>query len=179
MFALALLAGGSGAALAAPLAGDTVTFVYYDVAGHDAAAIRAAMDRQRPVDPADHQPYDALTSWRIDWRWDGDGRGGCDLATTRVVFSARIVFPRLDPTGVPPAVLAEWNRFARGLREHELQHVRHATDRLGEVERALRSATCDTANARGEAVLDRIRALDRDFDARTRHGQAEGLRFPG
>ena len=176
---LALLVAASGPAGAAPDPYSNVTYVYYDVTGHDAASIRASMDPQRPVDPADGQPYDALTAWRIDWRWDGDGRGGCDLGTTRVSFSATITFPRLDPSGVPPAVLAEWNRFAAGLRAHELQHVRHAADRLDDIARALRSATCETANARGEAVLEQIRAQDRDFDARTEHGRAQGLRFPG
>ncbi|MBC2661621.1 DUF922 domain-containing protein [Novosphingobium flavum] len=169
----------AGRAALPPEQDDRITFVYYDVAGRDAATIRAAMDRLRPIDPADGQPYDALTSWRIDWRWDGNGRGQCDLGTTRVIFSATITFPRLDPAGVPPTVLAEWNRFVRGLREHELQHVRHAMERLPEIDRAVRTATCETANARGEAVLERIRARDRAFDAETRHGLASGVRFPG
>lgn len=156
---------------------ETVSFAYYDVSGHDEASIRAAMDRERPVDPTDHRHYDALTAWQVHWRWDGDGQGGCDLSTTRTSASIVVTFPRLDPEGVPPPVLVAWTRFESGLRAHEMQHVQNVIDHLGEVDQTLRSATCETANAQGEAVLERIRAFDRALDAQTRHGRRRDGRF--
>jgi len=157
----------------------TVSISYYEVQGATAGAIRRAMNRQRPVDPFDHKAVDAYTKWIIRWHWDGDGQGHCLLSSVHATLTAEVRLPRLVPDGVPAPVLADWARYQEALIAHENGHVRNAQSHLGEVEDAVRGATCDTANARAAEVITRIQSLDRAFDRHTRHGMADGAVFPG
>jgi hypothetical protein len=44
--------------------------------------------------------------------------------------------------------------------------------------RAIKGATCATANAAAERQLDLIRRHDVRYDAATQHGATQGARFP-
>lgn len=155
-----------------------VTLERYPVAGATASAVRRALNRSRPTDPNDGARVDALTHWRVDWRWNGDGRGGCDLSTLRLTFSARVTMPQLADPRAPGPLRAKWAAFERALAQHEATHVRHAWEQVPTVASAIRNGPCTGANDRGDAALARVLAWDRDYDRRTNHGEREGIVFP-
>ncbi|MFA6113473.1 MAG: DUF922 domain-containing protein [Sphingomonas sp.] len=166
------------AAAVDPFAGaPNVVFDYYPVTGRDVRSIRASIAERRPTDDRGKR-FAAVTNWHISWHWDGDGQGGCRLATTRTDFSASVRMPRLEPDQVPAAVVADWRRYDAALARHEAGHVRIAYQHLGDVEAAIRNATCATADSAGHAALDRIRQANRDYDSETRHGELQGAVFP-
>lgn len=157
-----------------------VTFTYYPVAGQDAAALRRAIDGARLTDGNDHQPVDALSHWTMRWRWRVDGRGGCDLASATVTFSAEVTLPQLaDPDALSPALLAQWRRYLAALETHEAGHVRYAYEHRGDVLAAIKAATCTTATQAGDEAIEAIKAHELAYDRDTQHGRAQGATFPG
>jgi predicted secreted Zn-dependent protease len=95
--------------------------------------------------------------------------------TLRVVVS----FPRwTHPAGTSAVVAADWARYARALARHEQGHVDDAVARDPFVLRAIKRATCSTADAAARAQLNLIRAHDIAYDARTHHGATQGAHFP-
>lgn len=156
-----------------------VTITYYDVTGRTPAAIRASMNAQRPTDSNDGKRVDALSRWSMRWRWRGDGRGGCDLATTQIDYSATVLLPRLaDPAALSAANLARWQLYLAALTRHEDGHLRHAHEQVGTVLAAMRAATCATATEVGRATLARIAEHDVAYDRETKHGATQGATFP-
>lgn len=155
-----------------------VRFVLYDVAGADAAAIRAAIDALRPVDPRDPgHSFDAATEWSMRWRWPVDSHGTCDLTRARVSFSATITLPRLVQEVAEP-VMAAWNRYIAALERHEAAHARYGYDHRVDVLAAIRQAQCATADAAATRTLAGLTAHERERDSRTRHGATEGITSP-
>ena len=67
----------------------------------------------------------------------------------------------------------------RGLgARHEQGHVDYAVNHRLAVLRAIRNATCSTANAAALRQLDLIRKHDVAYDKTTNHGATQGARFP-
>lgn len=156
-----------------------VAFRFYPVAGSDAATLRASIDAGRPVDPHDGAGVDAITHWRINWRWTRRRARGCDLGHARVDFAATVTLPRLaDPDAVPPALLADWTRYRLALERHEAGHVFYAWSHRGDVLAAIRGATCATAVRAAQAAVAAIVAHDLAYDRDTRHGLDQGASFP-
>lgn len=155
------------------------TIDYYEVHGRDVASIRATMDAQDTFDVHDHTPHAAVTHWYVNWHWPAAVGGGCDLAHVRLTYSATVRLPRLvDTASVDPEVLKMWDRFMLALMTHEAGHVRHAYEHMGEVAAAIRASTCATANADGQAAIDRLGQYDADYDRDTGHGATQGANFP-
>ncbi|WP_380783873.1 DUF922 domain-containing protein [Sphingomonas sp. R86520] len=164
----------------APLASiPGVTRSYYDVTGSNADQVRAAIDKSRPTDPNDGLRVDALTSSHYAWRWPGTGKDGCDLSRAEVTFTATMLLPRLaaDAT-LSSTARKRWDAYIRDLETHETTHLANAYSARAQLADAIKSATCQTANAAGMQVLAKTRTLDLAFDKRTRHGQAAGASFP-
>jgi predicted secreted Zn-dependent protease len=170
VIALALLA----AAGQAPFAGiPHVRIVRYPVYGRDLAAIGASLAKVEPRDPHDGERVEAVTHWRFAWQWPRLPGGGCRLRAATVRFSAIVRLPRLVGVATLPLELqAHWQRYLGELEAHEAMHVRYAHDHRGEVLAAIRAATCATANAAGQRVLQRLVAHDVAFDRETQHGRA-------
>ena len=105
--------------------------------------------------------------------------GGCDASLARMTFQATVLLPRrVDERALDPALAASWDRLISALRVHEAGHLRHALEHRQDILIALRGSTCAMANSAGEAVVDSLRAWDKDYDASTRHGQTQGAVFP-
>ena len=156
-----------------------VTRSYYDVTGSNADQVRAAIDKARPTDPNDGLRVDALTSSHYAWRWPGNGKGGCDLSGAKVTFTATMLLPRLAQDALLSSMARKrWDAYIMALERHETTHVTNAYSIHGELADAIKSATCETANAAGLQVLAKANAIDLAFDKRTRHGQTEGVPFP-
>lgn len=156
-----------------------VTFDYYEVSGQKARDIRKSINAQRPRDPNDNQAVDALNRWHMRWRWRSDGKGGCDLATAEVSFSATVRMPRHSgEANLPTSLRGKWRTYMTALETHEAGHVRYAYDHVGDVLAAIRGATCTTAGAAGRAAVAEIAKHDIAYDRKTRHGATQGAVFP-
>ena len=99
-----------------------------------------------------------------------DGR--CRVSEATVTLRIEVSFRWSTPRGAWAAVAAAayWWRYARALARHEQGHVDYARARYAAVVRAIRGATCRTANAAAEQQLELIRRHDVAYDAATRHG---------
>jgi predicted secreted Zn-dependent protease len=178
---LALAAASVAAAPAAtPPASPRVphaTMLYYAVGGATPAQIRARLNARAPASP-DGFHGDAFTRWSFRWSWPGSGNS-CRLRQATVRLQIVVSFPRwTHPQTATAAVAAAWARYARALARHEQGHVDFARAHYPAVVRAIKGATCATANAAAERQLNVIRRHDVSYDAVTQHGATQGARFP-
>jgi predicted secreted Zn-dependent protease len=154
------------------------TMVYYDVGGATASQLRARLDARAPRSP-DGFRGDAFTRWEFSWSWPGYGSASCRLAKAVVKLRVIVSFPRWTrPQAASAALAANWARYSRSLARHEQGHVDYAVARYPAVVRAIKSATCTTANEAAQAQLTRIRTHDVSYDRSTQHGATQGARFP-
>lgn len=151
---------------------------YYDVSGSTGREIREQLNALSPVDPNGYRG-DALTSWEIRWMWDGYASETCDLHSVTATYDIRVRFPRWKPPqDASPELIAKWNTYILVLAEHEKVHVDNVVANLPYLIKAIRGATCDTAEARAQAILAGIRQYDLSYDERTDHGATQGAIFP-
>jgi predicted secreted Zn-dependent protease len=154
------------------------TMHYYAVGGVTDAQIRARMTADAPPAP-DGFKGDAYTSWSYRWSWPGYGTSTCELAKAVLTLKMAVSFPRwTHPKAAPAAVAADWSRYARALALHESGHASFARARFPLILRAIKRATCRTADAAAKAQLTVIRNHDLAYDTRTRHGATQGAVFP-
>ena len=151
---------------------------YYDITGTTAAALRASMDAQGPVDSSGRR-NDAFTTWNIDWTWPLNPDSSCILSGATINTTITVTFPRwLPPPGAPGSVVERWNTYESALVTHESGHVSFIVATAADVLAAIMGASCATAEAAAQAVVTRIRQHDLDYDEETNHGATQGARFP-
>lgn len=151
---------------------------YYDVSGSTGQEIR---DQLNALSSEDQNGVrgDAVTSWQIHWTWDGYGSETCDLGSVTATYDIRVRFPRWKPPqDASHELIAKWNAYILALAEHEKVHVDNVVANLPYVIKAIRGATCVTAEARAQDVLAGIRQYDVSYDERTDHGATQGAIFP-
>jgi predicted secreted Zn-dependent protease len=154
------------------------TMIYYDVGGTTAAQVRARLNARAPASP-DGCRCDAFTRWTYRWNWPGYGSASCRLSAAVVSLRVSVSFPRwTHPKTASPALAAAWARYVRALARHEQGHVDYAVARYPVVVRAIKQATCRTADDAAQAQLARIRKHDVAYDTATQHGATQGARFP-
>lgn len=163
-----------------PLAGiPNLEIQYYDVTGRNPREIREAMNQARPTDPNDGLRLDALTRWRMGFRWPRRGPDQCVLDQARVNFTATVLLPRLaNAEALPQSVRTRWQAYIAALETHEAGHVRHAYEAVSVVLAAIRASTCANAQEAGRAAVRAAAAFDPEYDRATRHGLSQGAHFP-
>ena len=162
----------------APYPGTEVRF--YDVYGTDAKSIRESLNAFRPQNQGEGRRYDARSSWNAQWHWPGGPDGKCDLAHLQYNFQITITLPHLhDQERVSPALRRDWRRYMAALIEHESGHAKHAYEHRQDIEGAVKSSSCEAANAAGAAAITELGKFDAEYDAETHHGATQGARFPG
>jgi predicted secreted Zn-dependent protease len=172
----------AGAAEARPGIDEQLEDVDYVVAGITPAEIR------RDLDSKHAGGFDASLGWRVTWtfRRDLDGSSSCRLAAPRVTLRMKRTMPRLgSTTGRDGVVDAQWAAYLVALGRHEAGHQANAAAAANDVLEALAGFAgqpCLSADrAAGEcarSIIAEHRRLDGEYDARTRHGAADGARFP-
>jgi predicted secreted Zn-dependent protease len=182
LLALVLVAAAAVGAPAATPPGTArvahATMVYYAVGGTTPAQIRARLNARAPASP-DGFHGDAFTRWSFAWHWPGSADGRCRVSEATVTLKVSVSFPRwTHPKAASAATAAAWARYARALARHEQGHVDFARAHYAAVARAIRGATCKTADAAGQKQLNVIRKHDVAYDAATQHGATQGARFP-
>ncbi len=156
-----------------------LTITYYDIHGMTAGELRSQMNELGPTDPNDHKRMDAVTLWNFRWNWPGYGSAQCDLVSGSVTYEIKMTLPRMADQGRVSAGLNEkWNTYISALVGHERGHAEFVVKEAPEVLKAIKSASCLTADAAAGHVLDIIRRHDRDYDAETNHGETQGASFP-
>jgi predicted secreted Zn-dependent protease len=154
------------------------TIVYYDIAGSTAEGLRSQMDAFGPVG-YDGYKGDATTLWSIRWNWPGFGQEVCDLQQAVVSYTIDVILPRWQPPdGVKPALLDQWGAYISALVDHEKGHVDYVVDQIPRIVAAIQHATCRTADAAADGILQDIREHDVQYDAETDHGKSQGAQFP-
>jgi predicted secreted Zn-dependent protease len=152
--------------------------IYYDIDGSTESELRDQMNSIAPIGP-DGYRGDALTNWYIRWNWDGYGTEECDLRTAKATYDIKVTVPRWSPPqDASPALIEKWNAYILALTGHEKMHVDNVIANLPVVINAIRRATCSTAEARAQEILDGIRQNDINLDATTDHGATQGAKFP-
>jgi predicted secreted Zn-dependent protease len=154
------------------------TMVYYDISGSTAAELRSQMNALGPIG-FDKFRGDATTNWTIQWNWPGYGSSTCSLDEATVTYDVQVTFPRwTPPKNASPDLVSRWKNYTHLLAKHEQGHVDNFVDHYQSVTDAIKAATCETADAAGEAALAPLRKFDVDYDATTHHGATQGATFP-
>jgi predicted secreted Zn-dependent protease len=157
-----------------------VQIQYYDVTGSTACELRMSMNELRPKDPYEHdRSVDAFTDWYISWNWPGYGTDDCDLSAAVVEYRIQVILPRWEPPAdAPPELIIQWKTYIHNLVIHEKGHGDNILNHYLDVKTAIQSATCSTAEAAAQKVLDQLRQFDTNYDSETRHGETQGAVFP-
>ncbi|HUP19630.1 MAG TPA: DUF922 domain-containing protein [Gemmatimonadota bacterium] len=159
--------------------------VHSDVEGATVEELARALDRSGPRIPEGR--FRGLTRWNVSWRYRYTRRGGaCAIVDADVRLEVTTTLPRWRRAADAGLELErKWRDYLAALEGHEAGHrnyaVRAANEMLTTL-RDLRTASCghieDEANARGRWILERFRALNREYDRETRHGRTQGATWP-
>jgi predicted secreted Zn-dependent protease len=158
---------------------------YYSVTGAVPREIRQSINRSRPWKSS---TTDALTSWRVEWRFAVvPTSGGCRCSAFSTTTTIAITMPRwMLPAGVDPSAKARWERYIRALGEHENGHAQLALAAAAEMQKRIKALgeqpDCEGLRSRindtGNAVLEDFRKRENDYDERTKHGATQGASLP-
>jgi predicted secreted Zn-dependent protease len=159
----------------------------YDVSGATAEELRNAMNRLGPVGP-DGTRFDGYTTWYVAWKYRfNETSGGCRLTRLDVTCDVTTTLPRWANQRDGSAGLKQgWSTYFSALSLHEAGHkdigVRAAAAVEDEVGRLASQPTCreleQAVEAKAQGILERFRRDELEYDRTTRHGQAQGARFP-
>jgi predicted secreted Zn-dependent protease len=161
---------------------------YYDISGSTPAQLVAQMGELGPTDEKGDRRFWAYTKWFVNWRFTSRRSAtGCLIDTVSVSLEINYTYPRWrNEEAANEPVRNAWSQMMAALERHERQHGQHGLDAAHEVERAIagipgretcRSLVEDT-NALAYSIAEKHAARDREFDRRTEHGRAEGVRLP-
>ena len=129
-----------------------ITLETYEVSGSSLDEVRTEMETGGP------HGFWAWTEWNATW--DGD---------CQTWVEATITLPELAADApLTDAQVAEFDRMAEALQEHELGHVQIGLDFAAAVAEA--GCPADTTS-----IHDAFAETERDYDAQTRHGQTQGV----
>lgn len=156
----------------------------YAISGSTPADLRREMDAKGPLGPGGRR-FDGYTRWYVSWNYRYNSKGGlCAIASVTTSVKLTMTLPRWSNEN--SALREQWTGYVAALEQHEQGHRRHGIDAANEIDRAIAAmpsaGNCDTlganANALGTSILRKYNQLDLDYDRDTRHGAAQGARFP-
>lgn len=154
------------------------TMIFYEISGSTEDELREQMSALGPAED-DGTHFDAYTRWRIGWNWPGYGENVCTLSEAVVTYEVTVTFPHwVPPADASPELLAKWSDYITALAGHEKGHVDNVVDNYTVLEKAVKDATCTSADDAAQAVIEVIRQNDLDYDAETGHGATQGAVFP-
>lgn len=117
-----------------------VQYNYYPVTGRNLQEVVASADRNGPFDSKESRNYPAQTRWRLGWSYNFDyssQREGAYIHVALNIFDINlnsditVILPMIsEGTELNPHDLELWEKYVKGLLEHENDHVRITTDPL-------------------------------------------------
>jgi predicted secreted Zn-dependent protease len=114
-----------------------------------------------------------VTKWNGGWRLPIRPDGMCDLSQVEVRFDVTVILPELANENATPEVRRKWGNFVADVVAHEAEHVRLIYEYRPRIEKAMRDATCQTAEAAGKAMMDELTAANARFDAESQAEQMQ------
>jgi predicted secreted Zn-dependent protease len=116
---------------------------------------------------------------------------GCEvlfiIGSVTIRLNVEFRLPRwTDYAKGPAALKKKWGAYMQALRQHENGHKDIGVKTAVEIERSIAelepAQTCDdlaeTANALGRRIISEYAAAEREYDAQTDFGEAQGAVFP-
>ncbi len=161
-------------------AGTSVEF--YEIITNDLSEVSAKMSASGPLDD-DNIRRDALLSWSIIWRWNGETWHS--PMPVRIRATTRLVLPRWCPSVSPSdEERGEWHRYLLQVLEHEAGHLHIFLQYRETFESALSSvgSSCDNCsiddlNKLGKELITRLNEQQRLYDKETSHGATQFARI--
>ena len=164
-----------------------ITNDYYDIEGRTAAELREQMDRNGVL-WTNGNTYDAYTGWNVKWNYryrvtDHE----CSIESVATILNVEFRLPRwIDHADGPAALKRKWAAYMQALRRHEEGHKNIGVKAAAEIERSIAelepAGNCDdlaeTANALGRRIISEYAATEKEYDAQTNFGEAQGAVFP-
>lgn len=157
-------APGYAEAALAPYPGTKVK--YYLVEGIEPEEINESM-RERNLGGKAHGSGFAvgLTQWNARWRVPFEDDGRCDLSRAEIDMEVTVTLPQLANENASPETQRQWGNFVADVVAHEARHVALIHEHQPKILEAIRSATCETAAAAGDAAVARLAEANQQFDA--------------
>lgn len=147
----------------------------YDVFGRTVNAIGRSLSRRGPA--VQNRLAVGRHSWRIGWdlEWRRT-EGGCAVEELLITLTSTIQLPNwLDRGSADQDLQLLWDDYLLEIRRHEEGHreiaYRAVADLYAEVSRMVASSCNELSSRisrRGEEIIGRYNALNRDFDNRER-----------
>ena len=145
--------------------------------------LAAQLDQAGPIGP-DGNHYAGRTRWDIQWKFRHEQQGAaCSMKDVAVAVGIAQMMPRWRGQDKGAAGLkALWTKFFEALQRHEATHKEHGLKAGNEVEAAVLAvkpaSNCEdlevTANAAAQAIVEKYKRLDEQYDRKTAHGRNEG-----
>lgn len=163
----------------------TVRTLKYPVRGRSGLELRESLLRRGRE--MEGEVAHGWTEWSVDVGYAYERTGDrCRLTRPDVDLRITVHVPRWSPpTGVAGSTVVRWNRYVRGIRRHEEEHVRIAREAADAVYRGLDSlppGDCGSLRRRVDGLADSVlgaarRRQDR-FDRVTDHGRDAEATWP-
>lgn len=164
----------------------SVQFSYYDIAPASLKELATVVFRQTPI-RIKGKKYAGQTRWWISYRYRAERSAGqCRIRSINLKLDITYTMPRLAPNRYTPvAVRKSFERYYQALLKHEKGHGRHGRGAVRDAERELKrlaaAPDCEALDRRlrktFQAVVDRYRKRDADYDRLTIHGCTQGACF--
>lgn len=157
----------------------TESFDYYDITGMSETELRRQMDVNGYL-WNDGKRYAGMTFWNVRWMtYPRMIKESCAVDKIEATVDVNFRLPRwVNNSIASPNVQNWWTWYYAGLLKHENGHRDLGVEAAREVQRKIAEVqphkTCkelyETANKVGNRVLEKYKQLERDYDARTKHG---------
>jgi predicted secreted Zn-dependent protease len=155
----------------------------YEVTGTSVRELRFSIARNARNQP-DHTSFGGFTTWNLRWGYtrSQSAFGGCRPIGVSVYLDLSVRYPAWnDSAAASASVREEWSRFVTALKAHEGNHAAidiRGANKLASGLRDLVSPFCANLQADAQrlatSVREWIKSENEQYDARTRHGAAEG-----
>jgi predicted secreted Zn-dependent protease len=153
----------------------------YEVEQAPGASLLSSINRVSPI-RQNGKVYHGYTVWRIDWhfRWKSLSNGFCALESVNTKLTTTMTLPKLRKTRV--AVVNEFNTFLDALTVHEEGHKQISRKGALDIDTAISQLPpqpdCKTlefkANNVGNAIVERAKTEQIEYDAATEYGCTQG-----
>ncbi len=162
-------------------------YEYYEVSGCCENDVQCDL-KKKCITWTDGKKYDSVTNWKVTWDY-GHNRTPQACTTDSFLVTVDVVFhlPKWVRKGDAPRPLVEkWEKYLQQLMMHEEGHRDRAVEAAAELTRAVTElppvSTCaeldravhDLCRAR----MDKLLEDQKEYDAATSHGAAQGAVFP-
>lgn len=161
-------------------------YLFYDIAGRNTEELQRQM-RDNGTKWHDGVVYSAQTTWDIHYSYDVayvNGRYGVKSADTRVDITYHL--PRMVAAGADRELSAVWEKYLGCLERHEFGHKDLAVKTASEINEILASMPtyanegelAQEITRRAEEKFKRLKEIQVEYDAETRHGETQGAILP-